>query len=63
MPERFCTIYEKYKFLSMGYISALTQASFLQSPGTQGQNMKPNRLSNNVEVYYCAMCKCNYWFF
>ena len=24
-PERFCTVYEKCKFLSMGYISALTQ--------------------------------------
>ena len=29
MPERFGTIYEKCKFLSMGYISALTQASVL----------------------------------
>ena len=28
-PERFCTMYEKCKFLSMGYISALTQASVL----------------------------------
>ena len=28
-PERFCTMYEKCKFLSMGYISALTQASML----------------------------------
>ena len=27
MPERFCTMYEKLKFLSMGYIPALTQAS------------------------------------
>ena len=27
MPEPFCTMYEKCKFLSMGYISALTQAS------------------------------------
>ena len=27
MPEPFCTMYEKRKFLSMGYISALTQAS------------------------------------
>ena len=26
MPERFCTMFEKCKFLSMGYISALTQA-------------------------------------
>ena len=26
MPERFCTMYEKCKFLSMGYISALMQA-------------------------------------
>ena len=25
--ERFCTMYEKCNFLSMGYISALTQAS------------------------------------
>ena len=29
MLERFCTMYEKCKFLSMGYISALTQASVL----------------------------------
>ena len=29
MPEQFCTMYEKCKFLSMGYISALTQASVL----------------------------------
>ena len=29
MPERFCTMYEKYKLLSMYYISALTQASVL----------------------------------
>ena len=27
MPEWFCTMYKKCKFLSMGYISALTQAS------------------------------------
>ena len=26
-PERFCTVYGKCKFLSMGYISAFTQAS------------------------------------
>ena len=26
-PRRFCTTYEKCKFLTMGYISALTQAS------------------------------------
>ena len=29
MPEPFCTIYEKCKFLRMGYILALTQASVL----------------------------------
>ena len=29
MPERFCTMYEKCKFLSMGYISALTHTSML----------------------------------
>ena len=28
-PERFCTICEKCKFLSMGYISAMTQVSVL----------------------------------
>ena len=40
-----------YKFcqLATGYMS------FLQSPGTQGQNMRPNRLSH--------ICKRNYWFF
>ena len=27
--EQFCTVYKKCKFLSMGYISALTQASVL----------------------------------
>ena len=27
--ERFCTMYEKCKFLSMGYIAAMTQASVL----------------------------------
>ena len=29
MPERFCTMYKKCKFLSMYYISALTHASVL----------------------------------
>ena len=29
MPERFCTMFEKCKFLSMGYISALTKARVL----------------------------------
>ena len=29
VPERFCTMYEKCKFLSMGYISALTLANVL----------------------------------
>ena len=29
MPEGFCTMYKKCKFLSMGYISALTQAMCL----------------------------------
>ena len=28
-PERFCTMHEKCKFPSMGYISVLTQASVL----------------------------------
>ena len=34
--------------LSRGFL-ATDYMSFLQSPGTQGQNMKPNRLIN-VEV-------------
>ena len=29
MVVQFCTMYENCKFLSMGYISALTQASVL----------------------------------
>ena len=29
MPEQFRTMYEKCKFLSMGYIAALTQPSVL----------------------------------
>ena len=29
MLEQFCTMYEKCKFLSMGYILALTKASML----------------------------------
>ena len=29
MPDGFCTMYEKCEFLSMGYISALTQTSVL----------------------------------
>ena len=31
MPEPFCTMCEKCKFLNMGYISALTQASVLRN--------------------------------
>ena len=29
MPAQFCIMYNKYKFLPIGYISALTQASVL----------------------------------
>ena len=30
---------------------------------TQGQNMRPNRLSHNkVQYESCAIYKCNYWF-
>ena len=42
MTERFCTMYEKCKFMSMDYILALTQAS-MQSPGTEGQNVRPKQ--------------------
>ena len=47
-PEQFCTVYEKCKFLSMGYISAMAQASV---------NMKQGRSFNvivkdNNNIFY-----------
>ena len=57
MPERFCTMCETCNILSMGYISALTQTSvtFLQNPGTEGQNMRPNKLIHiYMYIYVCV---------
>ena len=44
LPEQFCTMYEKCKVLSMGYLSALTQASVLI-------------LSKNVHVWFKVIAK------
>ena len=48
--------------LGLGFL-ATDYMSFVQSPGTRGHNMRPNRFSNIVYYEYCAICKRNYWFF